>query len=81
MHGRGYDAYSITVIYGGAPLRRNGMPKDPMSLFGRNLATCVNDEYETREKGAMRDGVALAFLGVACSVLTTYLLASVGLLV
>ena len=49
------------------------MPREPMSEFGALMNVCVSDEYR-RDRGVVRDGAVFIILGLASSVLTTYLL-------
>jgi hypothetical protein len=57
------------------------MPQDPMALFGGLLRSCISDRYDTGDGGLLKEGMALMVLGLASSLLTTYSLATLGLLV
>jgi len=52
-----------------------------MSLFGPLTQVCISDEYSPKDKGLVRDGIILAVLGIGSSVLTTYALSVLGVLV
>ncbi len=74
------DCRPTSIIYHGMTLRSD-MSRDPLSLFGPLMLVCISDEYVKNDKGLVRDGVLFAVLGIASSVLTTYLLSVLGLLV
>ncbi len=57
------------------------MSQDPMSRFGALYNVCISDEYKRYSRGIPRDELVFAILGVASSVLTTYLLSLVGIFV
>jgi hypothetical protein len=56
------------------------MGKDPLSMFGGLTKVCIREDYE-EDRRALAEGVVLMALGAASSVLTAYVLASLGLLV
>jgi hypothetical protein len=56
------------------------MTPDPGAIFGGLLRGCISDRYLPREKMAL-EGMALMILGMVSSLVTTYVLASVGILV
>jgi hypothetical protein len=57
------------------------MSQDPGSTFGRLLAGCISDRYDTEDRKALAEGVIFLILGAASSVVTTYLLATLGVFV
>lgn len=56
------------------------MTPDPGAIFGGLLRGCISDRYLPREKMAL-EGIAFVALGMASSLITTYVLSSVGVLV
>ena len=56
------------------------MPKDPMSMFGGLMLSCIRDEYTKQEMGAVLEGALFMTLGICASLVTTYLLSLVGIL-
>jgi hypothetical protein len=56
------------------------MTPDPGAIFGRLLRGCISDRYLPREKMAL-EGIALLVLGMVSSLVTTYVLSTVGILV
>ncbi len=56
------------------------MPEDPLAMFAHLLRSCINDEYDDG-KSLAKDGVVVFILGLGGSVLTTYLLAQLGIFV
>ncbi len=56
------------------------MPEDPFAMFAHLLRSCINDEYDDN-KSLAKDGVVVFVLGIAGSVLTSYLLAQLGIFV
>ncbi len=51
-----------------------------MSSFGALMSVCVSDQYR-KERGFVVEAVAFSLLGVASSVVTTYLLSLAGIFV
>lgn len=60
---------------------REYMTPDPGAIFGGLMRGCINDRYLPREKAAAIEGAALLFLGLCSSLVTTYVLSAVGVLV
>lgn len=56
------------------------MPPDPGSIFGNLLAGCIRDQYIKDDSKLAAEGVLFLLLGAASSVVTTYLLSAVGIL-
>jgi hypothetical protein len=56
------------------------MPDDPMTIFGPLLSVCVS-EGERRKGSEVLESVVLVMLGLGCSLVTTYLLSALGVLV
>ncbi len=56
------------------------MPPEPGSIFGGLLARCIRDVYVKDDSRLVAEGVVFLIFGAASSVATTYLLASVGVL-
>jgi hypothetical protein len=56
------------------------MVQDPLSVFGSLLGVCVSEE-DSRDRSGVAEGAVLFLLGVGSSVLTTYILAALGILV
>ncbi len=56
------------------------MPEDPLTMFAHLLRSCINDEYDD-SKSLAKDGAVVFVLGIAGSVVTTYLLAQLGIFV
>ena len=56
------------------------MPPDPGSIFGSLLTRCIRDEYVKDDPKVLAAGVVLLFLGAFCSLATTYLLSTAGIL-
>jgi hypothetical protein len=56
------------------------MTPDPGAIFGGLLSRCISDRYLPREKMAF-EGVAFVVLGMVSSLVTTYVLSLVGILV
>ena len=57
-----------------------GMSLDPGSVFGSLLQRCLSDRY-SRNRGDAMEGVAFVLLGLASSLVTTYVLSLAGILV
>jgi len=53
---------------------------DPLSMFGGLMRSCIRDDYE-KDRGVVVESVVVMILGIASSVLTTYLLSTLGVLV
>jgi hypothetical protein len=51
-----------------------------MSFFGGLLRGCIRDDY-VEDGNAVRDSVLFTLLGMGCSVLTVYLLSTLGFFV
>jgi len=49
-------------------------------MFGGLMRSCIRDDYK-KESSVLTEGVVVMLLGLASSVLTTYVLASLGLFV
>jgi len=56
------------------------MPRDPMSTFGGLILCCIRDNYVEQEMGTVLEGAIFMALGVCASVVTTYVLSLVGIL-
>ncbi|HUI85653.1 MAG TPA: hypothetical protein VLY21_00665 [Nitrososphaerales archaeon] len=56
------------------------MSNDPLSVFGGLYRICIREDRQ-RENSLLTEGVLLMILGMASSVLTTYLLATLGFFV
>jgi len=56
------------------------LSNDPLSMFGGLMRICIREDREEKNK-VLTEGVVLMILGMASSILTTYLLASLGLFV
>lgn len=56
------------------------MSQEPLSMFGALYNVCIRDEY-AKERKLLTEGVAFLVLGAASSLLTTYVLAYLGVLV
>lgn len=56
------------------------MNNDPLSEFGGLMRICIREDRDEGRK-MLTEGVALMILGMASSVLTTYVLAWLGFLV
>jgi hypothetical protein len=56
------------------------MPSDPMTLFGGLMRACIRED-ETEDRKVLTESLVFLIAGVACSVLTTYVLASLNILV
>lgn len=57
------------------------MSQDPMATFGGLLQGCISDENEREDRKAALEGAAFLLLGMATSITTAYLFASIGVLV
>jgi len=55
------------------------LPQDPGSIFGGLLNVCVSDEH-IKERRLATEGVLCVALGLASSLVTTYVLSVAGLL-
>jgi len=62
------------------PFARRKMSNDPLSVFGGLYRICIREDRQ-RENSLLTEGVLLMILGMASSVLTTYLLATLGFFV
>jgi hypothetical protein len=56
------------------------LSEEPSSVFAGLSRGCIRDEYVS-DDNMVRDGVLFTFLGVACSVLTVYVLSVLGFFV
>lgn len=56
------------------------MSNDPLSKFGGLMRSCIREDQD-KDRKILTEGVALMLLGMVSSVLTTYVLASLGFLV
>ena len=56
------------------------MAPDPSSFFGGLTRGCIRDDYDD-DGDVFKESVIFTILGVACSVLTLYLLSNLGLFV
>lgn len=54
--------------------------KEPLSMFGALYSVCIRDDY-AEEKKLLAEGVAFIILGAVSSLVTTYVLAYLGVLV
>jgi sugar phosphate permease len=57
------------------------MPQDPMVIFGNLLRGCISDRYLKADRKSTAEGLLFMVMGMASSILTTYALSAVGLLV
>jgi hypothetical protein len=55
--------------------------QDPLSVFGALLHGCIREDNQADDRKLLKEGVAFLLLGVVSSVVTTYVVASLGLLV
>jgi len=56
------------------------MANDPLSIFGGLMRSCIRDDY-AEDKKVLREGFVVMVLGIASSMVTTYILATLGILV
>ncbi len=56
------------------------MPKDPMTLFGGLMQSCIRED-ETEDRKVVVESLVFLVAGVASSIVTTYVLASLNILV
>ncbi len=57
------------------------MGPDPGAIFGGLMRGCISDSYLKKDKGVILESALSLILGIASSIVTTYVLAAVGLLV
>ena len=57
------------------------MVPDPLTMFGGLLRSCIREDSDADDKKILKEGVAFLLLGSATSLVTTYVVASLGLLV
>ncbi|MDV3276975.1 MAG: hypothetical protein LYZ69_00735 [Nitrososphaerales archaeon] len=57
------------------------MTKDPMTTFGSLLRSCIREDDQRKNGRAVLEGATLLLLGMASSVLTSYALSVLGVLV
>ena len=57
------------------------MTPDPMAIFGGLLRGCISDRYLPSDKAAALEGVTFVFFGLCSSLVTTYVLSTVGVFV
>lgn len=69
---------TIIITY---PRPRNPMPKDPLSVFGGLFRGCIRDRFIEPERRETLESILVLSLGAACSVVTTYLLSTIGIVI
>jgi hypothetical protein len=57
------------------------MSKDPLTTFAGLLRGCISDRTLRNKRREALEGAALVLSGIACSFLTSYVLAVFGVLV
>lgn len=57
------------------------MSRDPGSIFGGLFSVCIRDDYVKLDRKMLAEGVLCLILGAVSSIVTTYILSLVGVLV
>jgi len=73
------DRLSTTVNRRGADFE-GLLPQDPGSIFGGLLAGCIRDDYLKDDNRFVAESAFFLVLGAVSSIVTTYLLSVVGIM-
>jgi hypothetical protein len=57
------------------------LSRDPGSIFGGLFSVCIRDDYVKLDRKMLAEGVLCLILGAVSSIVTTYILSLVGVLV
>jgi hypothetical protein len=69
-----------TTVNRPEPWFQFGLPPDPGSIFGGLLAGCIRDDYLKDDNRFVAESALFLVLGAVSSLVTTYLLSAVGVM-